>query len=246
MTSEELEIWDRQPDESSWDFARFCLYRDLGPARTLREAVRASLAERRGKRPRKTRVAKDADEVVRRMRWVWDQLSRNHNWVVRAKAFDEAVEREARGRAVEAYVDEEAEQLRLRIVAARTLRSRGLAIWDRFAALVDEGKLEEMTLERIKHVVTMDGSPATADREETPASRAEREVQSLFSQLGLATAAIAEGLKQERLELGEATDRTALEGLDGLGDESPERLRRVRARLRELLGGDSTGDGDDS
>ena len=238
----ERQPWDRQPGESSWDFARFRRYRDQGPARSIPNAVRAWLADERPVRVQQRRYRErlasggDLEDYVLRVTRTWWGVCRKWGWVERVHAFDEMVEAEARQQAIVDHVEAEAEQMRLRIVAARTLRSRGLAIWDRFGALVDEGRLEEMTLERLKHVVTIEGSPATGTTEEKPASRAEREVPSIFSQLGLAREAIAEGLKQERLELGEVTDRTAVEGVDSLAGMSDDQLRRGRDRLEELLG----------
>lgn len=235
----EQQIWDRRPGETSWDFARFRRYRDQGPARSIPNAARAWLADERPVRIQQRRYREvlasggDPERYVLRVTHTWEEASRKWGWVERARAFDEMVEQEARQRAILDHIEEEAEQLRLRLVAARTLRSRGLAVWDRFGALVDDGQLNEMFIERMKQVLS---APQEGGRH----SRVEREVASILSLLGVAREAIAEGLKQERLELGEATERTAIEGT--LTDVSTDDLRRGRDRLRELLGDDGKPD----
>jgi len=213
MTTQERQIWDRQPDESSWDFARFCRYRDQGPARSIPSTVRAWLGEGRVVRIQQKRyrdllaAGGDTEDYVKRVtRWWW-RLCSKWNWVERTKAFDETVQSEAQQQAILKHIEEEAEQLHLRIVAARTLRAAGFAVWQRFEALVGEGKLDEMMIEEIRHVVTMQGTPATAQEEERPASRAYRKVPSIIGLLAVAREAITHGLMVERLELGEATER---------------------------------------
>lgn len=70
------ELWERQPGESSKAYAAFCVYRDLGPERSL-EKARKNLG--------KTRVRRCLEE--------W---SAKYNWVVRAQAYDDYIERKKR------------------------------------------------------------------------------------------------------------------------------------------------------
>ena len=58
--------WDRQPDEPPKAFAKFAVFRDLGPSRTLAAAA--------------TETGVSRDRVV--------QLSAAYSWVDRASAFD--------------------------------------------------------------------------------------------------------------------------------------------------------------
>jgi len=70
------EIWERQKNESSKAYAAFCVYRDLGPERSL-EKVRQNL------------------DKPRTRKWLGD-WSVKHNWVERANAYDDYLERKKR------------------------------------------------------------------------------------------------------------------------------------------------------
>lgn len=235
--------WERQEDESSWDFARFCKYRDLGPSRSIPEAVRSWLEEDNATTPQQRgfHAAEDPQDFVERCSKIWEKLSRTRGWVARVQAFDRAVEAESRGRAVLEHVEEEAEQLRLRLVAARTLRAAGLAVWTRFSALIEAGELDKLLMEKVKAVVV-------SMKKGGSHTRAEREVASIVSLLAVGQEAIAEGLKQERLELGEATDRSAIDVTEQRADVDRELLmmgQEGRASLRAQLE-TFIGDGDTS
>jgi len=62
------EIWERQNNESSKAYAAFCVYRDLGPERSL-EKVRQNL------------------DKPRTRKWL-GEWSVKYNWVERAQAYD--------------------------------------------------------------------------------------------------------------------------------------------------------------
>jgi len=70
------EIWERLPDESSKAYQAFCEYRDMGADRSIRK-----LAQARGK-PTSTK-------------WLC-HWSAKHNWVERARAYDDYLEQEKR------------------------------------------------------------------------------------------------------------------------------------------------------
>ena len=70
------EIWERQNDEGSKAYAAFCVYRDLGPERSL-EKVRQNL------------------DKPRTRKWLGD-WSVKYNWVERAQAYDDYIERKKR------------------------------------------------------------------------------------------------------------------------------------------------------
>lgn len=66
--------WDRRPDETSKAYAAFCAYLELGPERSIERAFR----DRNGtERAQKTQGA-----------W-WRRWSSRHDWVERARAFDD-------------------------------------------------------------------------------------------------------------------------------------------------------------
>jgi len=70
------EIWERQKDESSKAYAAFCIYRDMGPDRSIEKVY-----EKRSRR----------GPLSRLKNW-----SVKHNWVERAKAYDDYLERKKR------------------------------------------------------------------------------------------------------------------------------------------------------
>ena len=71
---EKRELWERQPHEASDVYADFCVYRDLGPSRTLRKAA----------------------EITGKQWATLCQTSRRHKWVKRVEAYDDYIDRENR------------------------------------------------------------------------------------------------------------------------------------------------------
>mgnify|MGYP001060969943 CR=1 FL=1 len=67
--------WERLKGESSKAYHAFCIYRDLGPDRSIDKAMAQA-----GKKNRRT----------------WADWSRTFNWVERAQAYDDYVEQEKR------------------------------------------------------------------------------------------------------------------------------------------------------
>ncbi len=70
------EVWERQPGESSKAYAVFCVYRDLGPERSLEKVV-PKLGKRRAKQ-------------------VLERWSVKYGWVARVHAYDDYIERKKR------------------------------------------------------------------------------------------------------------------------------------------------------
>ena len=72
MSDEEKQAWDRQPGESSKAYAHFCIYREMGPDRSVRKM--SDLGE--------------CKAVVGQL-WRW---SSRWNWVERCKRYDDHLE----------------------------------------------------------------------------------------------------------------------------------------------------------
>ena len=68
------EVWERQPGESSRAYAAFCIYRDLGPARSLDKALAQA-----NKKPSNRRH--------------WARWMERYRWLERAQAYDDYIER---------------------------------------------------------------------------------------------------------------------------------------------------------
>ena len=71
------EIWERQKNESSKAYAAFCVYRDLGPERSLDKALSEA-----NKKPTNRRH--------------WSRWMEKYRWYERAQAYDDYIERKKR------------------------------------------------------------------------------------------------------------------------------------------------------
>ena len=80
-------VWTRQGGETSKAFAAFCVYRDLGPSRSLRKAA---------EKDKGTKLARTAGRLSQFEKW-----SRKYGWVSRCAAFDGHEQEEARLNAAE-------------------------------------------------------------------------------------------------------------------------------------------------
>ncbi|HUM43488.1 MAG TPA: hypothetical protein PKI14_11125 [Fervidobacterium sp.] len=151
------ELWDRQPGESAKAYAAFCAYRDLGAERSL-EKVRHLLDKPRTKK------------------WlgVW---SAKYNWVERAKAYDDYIEKKKRAEKEKAIMEmverhaklamafEQRVAQRLQSVDPEELTPNDLARWLEIATRLERlsrgepteiGK-QEVTLPAVVEVVLDDG-----------------------------------------------------------------------------------------
>lgn len=127
--------WERMPGESARAYAAFCIYRDLGPQRSIAavaERLPGVRAPRRAKRPLE--------------RW-----SSRWNWVERARAWDEEQERLARqekARAVREMCERHARiavaMLQKAVERLRSLNPEDLEPLDVVKFIVEAAKLERL------------------------------------------------------------------------------------------------------
>ncbi|AEG18655.1 hypothetical protein [Methanobacterium paludis] len=80
------QIWTRQKGERSKAFHLFCIYRDLGPTRSI-EKVRLKFGESKGESISSTQLEK---------------YSSNNNWVERSEAYDDYVDERQREKNINA------------------------------------------------------------------------------------------------------------------------------------------------
>src|SRR5437870_13396793 len=76
MSDDERQPWDRQMTESSKAYAHFCLYRDMGPGRSLRKMAAD---------------AKTTSNLRQLQHW-----SSKWNWVERCQSYDDQLQRQDR------------------------------------------------------------------------------------------------------------------------------------------------------
>lgn len=113
-----LFAWDMLANETAPAFAAFCVYRDLGPYRSLANAFTAATKEQ-GKGN-----GSDGEKKLPSGRWtLW---SAQHDWLNRSRQYDAYLELRAR-REAEAQHMADLEQFRSRSLrVARTLQEGGL------------------------------------------------------------------------------------------------------------------------
>ena len=85
MTSEH-QPWERQTGERPKPWAAFCIYRDLGPLRSINKAFQQHQRQLVAKGELKPDALKDHPP-----RW-WGTWSSDFNWVVRSAAYDDHIE----------------------------------------------------------------------------------------------------------------------------------------------------------
>jgi hypothetical protein len=136
--------WDQQAGESAKAYAAFCLYRDLGPRRSLDAASRryhGSEWERQG--PPGGRLPR-ASGTVRRWAQCW-------NWPARARAWDQESERIKQAEqhaAIQEMAERHAKEALMiqnkAIERLRQLRPEELGARETLAYLVEAAKLERL------------------------------------------------------------------------------------------------------
>jgi len=157
--------WERQEGERFSAYAAFCVYRDLGPDRSLTLAVRAYLT---GKAPDKRATKQQSQrrrlathprpaKYLRNVRRRWGAWSRRWAWVERVQALDQHLEdlagQHERERIAELAIQEADARIQARqdeLEAGRKAVSVGMAVVQRLQELVKEGELDKLTLERVK------------------------------------------------------------------------------------------------
>lgn len=136
--------WDQQPGESAKAYAAFCIYRDLGPRRSLDAASRSyHRSEQEGQGPPNRRLPR-ASGTVRR----WAQCL---NWQARARAWDQERERLKQAEqetAIQEMAERHAKEAMMiqnkAIERLRQLRPEELGTRDTLAYLVEAAKLERL------------------------------------------------------------------------------------------------------
>jgi hypothetical protein len=138
--------WEQQPGESARAFGAFCVYRDLGPRRSLRAAAAAFYG--------RTSAASERQ---------LDKWSRAFSWVERASAWDRhldaearAAQEQARREMVERHVREARALQAKALERLRALCPEELGPADLLRYIVEAAKLERLTL----------GEPDTVQRHE--------------------------------------------------------------------------------
>jgi hypothetical protein len=138
--------WEQQPGESARAFGAFCLYRDLGPRRSLRAAAAAFYG----------RTSAASERQV-------DKWSRAFGWVERASAWDRHLDAEAR----KAQEEARREMVERHVREARALQAKAL---ERLRALCPEelgpGDLLRYIVEAAKLERLALGEPDTVQRHE--------------------------------------------------------------------------------
>jgi hypothetical protein len=128
--------WEQQPRETARAFAVFCVYRDLGPSRTLRAAAAAFYQ----------RSTASTERQV-------DKWSSAFRWVERASAWDRHLDaaarrahEEAQREMVERHVKEARAVQAKALERLRALRPEELGPADLLRYLVEAAKLERLSL----------------------------------------------------------------------------------------------------
>jgi len=99
------EIWERQKDESSKAYAAFCVYRDLGPERSLDKALSEA-----NKKPTNRRH--------------WSRWMEKYRWYERAQAYDDYIERKMRKENEKKILDMSDRHARLAVVLQQKIAQR--------------------------------------------------------------------------------------------------------------------------
>lgn len=149
MIIPETEVWERQMGESFVAYAAFCVYRDTDPfGRSVAKCVQAKYDESMKKAP------------------LWRRWSVNHNWVERARAYDDYKDNVARHADIEALKEmkdrhiREAKGLQAKaITRLQSLDPERLNARDVLAYFIEASKLERLSMgaETERYDVTSDG-----------------------------------------------------------------------------------------
>jgi hypothetical protein len=99
------EIWERQNNESSKAYAAFCVYRDLGPERSLDKALSVA-----NKKPTNRRH--------------WSRWMEKYRWYERAQAYDDYIERKERKEKEKAILEKADEMADRHVKLAKAFQQR--------------------------------------------------------------------------------------------------------------------------
>lgn len=196
-------IFERLPDEGSRAFAAFCVYRDLGPARSLDKAYR--------KHSQDTGSAATGTRASGR----WEQWAQDHQWRERAAAYD--AERERRQR-------EQAEADHWRELELYRQRQRQLAITSTNASI----QLMQLASRKLERLFERLNLPDLTSTDAVKRKQAQAALDAALSVIGTdklpgwyrAAAALAEaGTNAEAQAIG-VTE--LMRTLDMHGEDSPD------------------------
>jgi hypothetical protein len=136
--------WDPWPGESAKAYAAFCLYRDLGPRRSLDAASRSYHGSHRegvdllsGRLPR-------ASGTIRRWAHCWNWQARARAWDQEAERIKQAEQRAALQEMAERHAKEALMMQNKAIERLRQLRPEELGTRETLAYLVEAAKLERL------------------------------------------------------------------------------------------------------
>ena len=209
--------WERQKGESRQAFRAFVIYRDMGPKRTL-AAVCDELAP--------GRVGADGgprrDHRFGRVR-IWAE--RQWDWARRAEAYDADEDRIAR----EAFEQRRLEARLSRLDMYDATLAVGFRVMDKFRRDVESGQLEKLNLarEKVKERIRLKDAPDGTPR----FAFVESERRAITDLVAPLVPAIAEAARGQRLDYGEATDRTEAD----VNLKAPDLVRALAHLLRDRL-----------
>ena len=200
--------WERQKGESRQAFRAFVIYRDMGTGRTLDKVC----AQLKGL-PIESEESPKRDRRFGRVR-TWAE--RQWQWAERAEAYDADQDRVARAQFEQARFDARASRLS---VYDKVMLS-GEHIMDRFLRCVESEQLAKLDLARAKvKGRAPDGSWIESER------------RAITDLVGPMVPAIAEAARGQRLDYGEATDRTEAD----VNLKAPDLVRALAHLLRDRL-----------
>jgi hypothetical protein len=136
--------WDQVAGESAKAYAAFCLYRDLGPRRSLDAASRSYHGSNQERQDPPGRRQPRASGTIRRWAQGW-------NWLARARAWDQESERIKQAEqhaAIQEMVERHAKEALMiqnkGVERLRQLRPEELGVRETLAYLVEAAKLERL------------------------------------------------------------------------------------------------------
>ena len=206
-TMPDRQPWERRKGESRKAYDAFCCYRDLDATRSG-----AIVAKALGK----------SETLIERWSARWGWVERAHAWDDHAAAIASDRALDAALATKQAELEENERQKALRLREARSARTIGRAVMQRFLELVQDKELDKETMLRHKDVTIH------LDERGNQTGRVEIERKGIVEMLKMALPAIVEGHKLERLELGEVTDRTEMQVGDAM-------LRRLAEVIRDCI-----------
>jgi hypothetical protein len=104
VAAEDTELWEMQPDESESAFRAFCLYRDMGADRRLKDVTAA--------------LEKRPEYIAQVGKW-----SSDHHWVQRVRAWDSHQDRLACAAALEAKQEAAKQMVKRHLLISEHLQS---------------------------------------------------------------------------------------------------------------------------